>query len=269
VLSSEQAAEEVVGQLARNFPVYRTQIARILLRIVQTRKTSGAVGTLVLVVFASPLLGAARLVMHRMLGIRSGRSFVRNVVVNAGMVLLLGIFLFAIIVMTWILQWVQELLEPVHVPGQWIRWATLAISLGLSSAMFYLGYRYMPYRRVGVGPALAGGIVAAILWEIAKQLFRLYIRQVGVYDQIYGLCAAVAGLAQGGSHDPQGQGGSGHRSSTWNRARDRPLDGPARRPRGGERLRRLRGRAGHDPGAGERRRRRDPEGRWPGRRELR
>src|SRR5262249_58627033 len=89
VLAAEQAAEEVVGQLARNFPVYRTQIARILLRIVQTRKTSGAVGTLVLVVFASPLLGAARLVMHRMLGIRSGRSFVRNFFVNAGMVLLL------------------------------------------------------------------------------------------------------------------------------------------------------------------------------------
>ena len=61
----------------------------------------------------------------------------------------------------------------------------------LASAMFYLGYRYMPYRRVGVGPALAGGIVAAILWEIAKQLFRLYIRQVGVYDQIYGPFAAL------------------------------------------------------------------------------
>src|SRR5262252_9236420 len=57
VLSTEQAAEEVVGQLARNFPVYRGQISRILLRIVQTRKTSGALGTLVLVVFASPLLG--------------------------------------------------------------------------------------------------------------------------------------------------------------------------------------------------------------------
>src|SRR2546428_12517527 len=65
------------------------------------------------------------------------------------------------------------------------------MSLGLSSAMFSLGCRCMPYRRVGVGPALAGGIVAAILWEIAKQLFGLYIRQVGVYDQIYGPFAAL------------------------------------------------------------------------------
>ena len=31
-----------------------------------------------------------------------------------------------------------------------------------------------------------GAILTAMLWEIAKQLFRLYIRRVGVYDQIYG-----------------------------------------------------------------------------------
>src|SRR5262249_49654824 len=191
-LSSEQAAREVVGQLTRNFPVYTNQISRVLLRIVQTRKTSGVVGTLVLVLFASPLLSAARLVIHRMLGIRSGRSFVRNIVVDAGMVLLLGVFLFALTVMTWVLQWIHEwVLVPVHVPWQWIRWATTAVSLGLSATMFYLGYRYVPYRRVRVGPALAGGLVAGVLWEIAKQLFRICIREVGIYDQIDGSFAVL------------------------------------------------------------------------------
>jgi uncharacterized BrkB/YihY/UPF0761 family membrane protein len=34
VLSTEQAANEVVGQLARNFPVYKHEITRVLLRIV-------------------------------------------------------------------------------------------------------------------------------------------------------------------------------------------------------------------------------------------
>jgi membrane protein len=34
--------------------------------------------------------------------------------------------------------------------------------------------------------ALPGAILTALLWEVAKQLFRLYIRRVGVYDQIYG-----------------------------------------------------------------------------------
>jgi membrane protein len=44
----------------------------------------------------------------------------------------------------------------------------------------------VPVRHMRPGPALAGAAVAAILWEIAKQLFALYIREFGVYDQIYG-----------------------------------------------------------------------------------
>jgi membrane protein len=33
---------------------------------------------------------------------------------------------------------------------------------------------------------MAGALTGAILWEVAKQLFRFYIRQIGLYDQIYG-----------------------------------------------------------------------------------
>ena len=35
-------------------------------------------------------------------------------------------------------------------------------------------------------PTLAGAVLAAVLWEVAKQVFRMYIRQLAVYDQIYG-----------------------------------------------------------------------------------
>ena len=52
--------------------------------------------------------------------------------------------------------------------------------------MFYFAYRYVPRRRPRAWAALVGGVLAAILWEAAKQLFRVYIRKVGVYDQIYG-----------------------------------------------------------------------------------
>jgi membrane protein len=34
--------------------------------------------------------------------------------------------------------------------------------------------------------ALAGALAGALLWEVAKQLFRVYIRGLGMYDQIYG-----------------------------------------------------------------------------------
>src|SRR2546422_11455982 len=61
----------------------------------------------------------------------------------------------------------------------------LPLSLALSTLMFFLAYRYVPRRRVGVGAALAGAVLASLLWEIAKQLFRLYIQEVSLYSQIY------------------------------------------------------------------------------------
>jgi membrane protein len=187
VLSTEQAAREIVGQLSRNFPVYSREIHRALLRIVETRTLSGLVGTVMLILFATPLFSAARLVMHRMLGIKGGRSFTRNLLVDSGMVLLLAVLLFVVMALTWVMRWLQELvLALVQVPGPWMHRVTLALSLALSAVMFYLGYRYVPYRRPRVGAVLAGAVLASILWEVAKQLFGLYIREVGVYDQIYG-----------------------------------------------------------------------------------
>jgi membrane protein len=192
VLSTEQAAREVVGQLSRNFPVYSREINRALLRIVQTRRVSGLVGTVILVLFATPLFGAVRLVMHRMLGIRGGRSFLRNLVVDTGMVVMLAGLLFLVTAVTWLMQWFHEfVLQAIQVPNPWSQRMTIAVSVALSAVMFYLGYRYVPYRRTRIVAALAGAVLASLLWELAKQLFRLYIVRVGVYDQIYGPLAVL------------------------------------------------------------------------------
>ena len=187
VLSTEQAGREIVAQLSRYFPVYRDEIARAMIRIVQTRTTSGVVGTVILVLFSTPLLSASRLVLHRLMGIRVGRGFLRGMAVDVGMVFMLGILLFAMTAITWAFYWLQVfVLAPGGVPPKWLAGITLGFSLLLSMLMFYLGYRFVPVRHMRAGPALAGAIVATLLWEVAKQLFRLYIRHFGVYDQIYG-----------------------------------------------------------------------------------
>lgn len=187
VLSSEQAADEVVGHLARNFPVYRREIRAALLRVVETRAVSGVLGTVILVAFATPLFSASRFVLHRILGVRMASSFLRNFLVDSGMVILLGVLLFGATVVTWSFHWFQAfVLEPAGLTTRWLHAANVGFSVTLSGAMFYLGYRYVPRRRVRGGAALAGAVVASLLWEVAKQLFTLYIRKVGVYDQIYG-----------------------------------------------------------------------------------
>jgi membrane protein len=187
VLSAEQAQREVVAHLARNFPVYQREITRVLLRIVETRTVSGLLGTAILVLFSMPLFSAARLVMHRLLGVPGTSGFFRNMAGDAVMALTATVLLFGATVAAWALAAFQQMiLEPAHASAAWFHRTTVAFSVGLSVVLFYLGYRYLPRRRVHRGPALAAAIVAALLWELAKQLFRLYIRRVGVYDQIYG-----------------------------------------------------------------------------------
>ena len=185
VLSTEAAATEVVGQLTRNFPVYRREITGVLVRIVSTRTTSGILGTLILIFFSTPLFGASRLVLHRMLGVRGGGNYFRNLVLDSGMVLLLTVLLFAASSATWLFQWLQEFVI-VDLHHRSAYFTSLGFSLGLSAVMFYLAYRYVPRRRPRILPALAGAVIASLLWEVAKQLFRLYIRKVGIYDQLYG-----------------------------------------------------------------------------------
>ena len=191
VLSGEEAAREVVNQLARNFPVYRREISRTLLAIVETRRVSGLLGTITMIVFASQLFSSARLVMHRALGVRAG-SFLGNFARDAVMVLLLSVLLFVGTVASSVMEWIQAfLLEPVRVSRQWIGSAWVGFSLTVSTLMLYFGYRYLPRRRVRSGAALAGAVLASLLWEVAKRLFRLYVRNVAVYGQIYGPLAVL------------------------------------------------------------------------------
>ena len=187
VLSTERGAQEVVRLLTQQFPVYRTQVTRALVRIVETRGASGVLGTAVLVLFATPLLSTVRLILHRLLGVRAPGGFLRNLAVDAGMVVILAVLLFAASTATWVLQGLRDLaMVTLPVPVEWFQLGSVALSLAVSTLMFYLAYRFVPRQRVGSGAALAGAVLASVLWEVAKQLFRLYILNVGLYDQIYG-----------------------------------------------------------------------------------
>lgn len=192
IVSSQEAAHEVVGQLARNFPVYRAEISRALLRIVETRRASGLIGTAILVISSTSLFGAARLVLHRMLGFRGGGNLLRNLLRDTLMVLLLSVLLFFATAVAWAVQWFEQfVLEPSDPSGLWVERVSLGFSMVLSAVIFFFGFFYIPQRRVRAGAALSGAVMASVLWEIAKQLFRLYIRRVGFYDQIYGPLAVL------------------------------------------------------------------------------
>jgi membrane protein len=66
-----------------------------------------------------------------------------------------------------------------------------AIPASMSATAFFLLYRIVPHRKVPWRHAMVGGVVAAVLFEIAKELFAYYVRHAPAYNLIYGTFALV------------------------------------------------------------------------------
>jgi membrane protein len=66
-----------------------------------------------------------------------------------------------------------------------------AVPATMSAVAFFLIYRIVPHRRVPYRHAALGAIVAALLFEAAKQLFTFYVRMSPTYSLVYGAFAAV------------------------------------------------------------------------------
>ncbi|MGH7262693.1 MAG: YihY/virulence factor BrkB family protein [Candidatus Rokuibacteriota bacterium] len=199
ILSDEKAAREVINRIAPIVPVYQKEISRVLLRIVATRQLSGILGMVILILFSTQLFAAARQVLDRILGVKRGRGFFKGILFDTLWIFVASLLFFTAIVVTDLFTWFRTthvIPDPFawfkvsvltwKIPAEWTRYVSIALGIGLATWMLYLLYRHLPHRPIPRGAALAGALLASVLWEAAKELFRLYVITVGVYDQIYG-----------------------------------------------------------------------------------
>jgi membrane protein len=70
-------------------------------------------------------------------------------------------------------------------------WLLRLTPLLASTLAFTLLYSLVPLRRVPLGHAFAGGLTAALLFELAKRGFGAYLAYFPTYEAIYGALAAV------------------------------------------------------------------------------
>ena len=196
VLSRQAAADLVLNQLGKVVPVYRAELHEMLAQIIRRRRLTGVLGTATLLLFASQLFASVRLVLNDVFGFTQRRGLLHDTLKDLLLLLVMSILFIASILITDLFIWLKILLMvPVGMPPEWIRSGFIALGLAVNTALFFVPYRYFPHRRVPVGPALAGAVLASVLWEGAKQLFRWYITTLGVYDKIYGPLGALVALS--------------------------------------------------------------------------
>jgi membrane protein len=66
-----------------------------------------------------------------------------------------------------------------------------AITVIISAALLLLAYTLLPNTRVRIVPAIAGALLAAILWEAGKWGFTQYLRYSTSYARLYGSIALI------------------------------------------------------------------------------
>jgi membrane protein len=195
VLSRKAASELVLRQLSALIPVYREELHTSLAEIIRRRRLSGLLGTGVLLLFASQMFASLRLVLNDIFGFSRGPGLLREIGKDLVLLLLMGILFLASILVFDLFGWIRLLLlAPAQMPAQWMRSLSLGLAMGSSTMLFFVMYRYFPHQRVPAGAALAGALLAGLLWEAAKQAFRWYILRVGIYDAIYGPLGALVAL---------------------------------------------------------------------------
>lgn len=78
-----------------------------------------------------------------------------------------------------------------RVPEQAHAFLLQAVPTAVSALAFFLLYRVVPNRRVPWGHAFAGGVLAAVVFELAKELFAIYVTHAPGYGVVYGAFAAL------------------------------------------------------------------------------
>ena len=122
-------------------------------------------------------------------GITTKRSFARRAIVYTfGFIAVPALIGAAVYVTKW---GIQRSMQVVPINSETLPLLTQSLGLGIGTLILTMMYALVPVRRVPWRAALAGGMLAAIAFDIAKSGFGFYIKHVPTYEIVYGTIAAL------------------------------------------------------------------------------
>ncbi|MBI2194306.1 MAG: YihY/virulence factor BrkB family protein [Planctomycetes bacterium] len=154
----------------------------------------GAVGAIVLIFSVLSLLTHVEASLNEIWGARRKRPFFARLWMYWGLVTLGTIFLAATLSLTTLparIDFLQKLLQNSYV----VQFLHFMMPYFVTCCVFSLIYKFMPSAHVRMGPAVVGGLLAGILWELSKDVYFFYVTTMLVnadtYVKVYSGMAAI------------------------------------------------------------------------------
>ncbi|HEY4484988.1 MAG TPA: YihY/virulence factor BrkB family protein [Nitrospiria bacterium] len=192
---SDRALAAVQAVLQQLLPASHLTFAEALPVIAARRELLGFTGVVLLFFFGSGTLGSIRNVLNVIF--EAPRQ--RNIFFAKGMDLLMmltvsGLFIMSIVIGA-LIAFLRGVSDHVPIIGAWLQsGGTLAMSAAgflLTFLLFFLLYRFCPARTLGRSSLIFSSLLGAILFELSKQVFSLYVSMAHTYTALFG---AMSGL---------------------------------------------------------------------------
>lgn len=189
--NSPQTETRVIEAIGDLLPISSEFITNSVREVVALRGATGAIATIGLLWGGTSVFNAIRKALNTAWGIRTPRPFFVERAMELGMMLGLGLLLLTSLGITTALSVVRQhritILGMNFFNGD-VFWNAILVLLttALSFTTFLLLYKFVPNTRVRWGDVWGGALLAAVGFEVAKQIFIWYATNFAHYNLIYG-----------------------------------------------------------------------------------
>lgn len=199
-LTDADAKERVVNVVLEQIPLTQDEgrdfIRQLIDQVIAARGVLGVLGLAGVIWSASAIFGAMRTALNVVWDIERKRPLVQQKLIDLSLVLGVGLFFLLSLGSTTLLQIVRNLTDEALGPisqATGVLWnAAFLVLPGILSFMgFTVLFHFLPNTQVRWREALFGALIAALLFEVGKNAFAIYVRNFGNYQATYG---ALGGL---------------------------------------------------------------------------
>ena len=189
--SSDQALAAVTTLLIKTFPASTTAVFKILTDLMQRKTVFGIIGLAGLTWAASRIFSAVENAMNIVWKVKKGRAYWHSKFLSLLLVPIAVLIMFSSVAFTAFYTVARNLTIPlidlkVSEATFISKLFAIVFPIVLGFVLFFLIYRIIPYRKVSPKAALIGAICSSVMWEAAKLLFDIYIKNYAHYQKIYG-----------------------------------------------------------------------------------
>lgn len=196
-LGEGRAREILIERITSATPFDRDTVIGVIDATIESRGSMTIVGLVLLIWSALGIFNAISYGISRAVDGGKRRAFIGERLISLFLMGLVGLLALASLLIGLVTGVIDRLAAelPDALPGSQVAWGiSTALPLALVGLAFWIIYRMVPTRPVRWRHALAGAIVATVLWTALRTGFTWYATRIANYESAFGPISSVMTL---------------------------------------------------------------------------